>query len=206
MAVGPFGISTIGQEACFPELPCDDRGPLLFDSILVEDQANQRSALRFHCHVSIFDIVAKHGSSEYDSPLHLPGLSPFYPRGCFAALLLRDRAHDTEPQLRVRLQCADAVVHEQNPYANLPQLSSIGNRVQNVSGKSADLLCDNQLEFSHVGIVDHAVEGSPLFSGRTCDAFVSIDLIQFPVRLPFDVLFEVAPLALKGIGLVILVR
>ena len=58
------------------------------------------------------------------------------------------------------------------------QHPGIGDRVEDVSGKAADFFRDNQFEFAHAGVVDHAVELSALFRGSPRDAFIGIDLIK----------------------------
>ena len=205
MAVGPFDVAAIGGVPRLPQLPGDDGSPLLLNAVLPEDQPHQLGPLGVDGHAAVFHIIAQQRPSEDHSPLHLPGLTPLDPGGRLAALLLGDGAHDGKPQLRVRLQGVDGVVHKQDTHAQPSQLPGVGNGVQDVSGETADLLGDNQPEFPHVGVVNHPVEGCPLFGGCARDALVSVDLIQLPVRLAGDVLLEIALLRLKGIGLVILV-
>ena len=101
---------------------------------------------------------------------------------------------------------ADAVVHKENANAQGFQLSRVANGVQDVSGEPADLFRDNQLEFAHFGIADHAVELGSLLCTGAGDALVGVDPVQLPVRLAVNVLLEVPLLGFKGVCLIVLVR
>ena len=136
----------------------------------------------------------------------MPCLPPFDADRSLSAFLLRDAAHDGQTQFGVRFQGADTVIHEQNAYAQGLQFPGKGYRIQNISGEAAHLLGDNELEFTHVGVVDHAVEVGTLLGGCAGDALIGVDLIKFPIRLSVYVFFKKSLLRCKGICLVVLVR
>ena len=172
----------------------------------MKDQSRNFGSLRVDTHFAVFHIVAQHRCAKDYAPLHLTGLSPFNTGRSLTAFLLRNAAHDGQAQLCVRFQGVDPVIHEQDPYAQGLQFPGKGDRIQNISGEAAYLLGDNEFEFTHVGIVDHAIEVGTLLGGCAGDAFVGVDLIKLPIRLSVYVLFEIPLLCCKRICLVVLVR
>ena len=60
-------------------------------------------------------------------------------------------------------------------------------KVQNDVLKEAD----DYFELSAVGIIDHPVELCAFFGGGTGNSFVSIDFIQFPIRMPLNIRTEI---------------
>ena len=83
---------------------------------------------------------------------------------------------------------------------------TIDDYLENISGKTAYLLGDNEFKLPHVGVMDHAIEFLALLSGCAGNTFIGVDLIEFPIRLSVYVLFEIPLLRFKGICLVVLVR
>ena len=201
----PPDAAPVGSVARLPQLPGDHRGSLLLHAVLVKDQAYQLRALWICCQASILYIIAQQGTAEHHPLLHPPGLAPLHPAGGLAALLLGDGAHNGQPKLGVRLQGTDAVVHKQYAHTQGLQLPGVGNGVQDVPGEAAHLLGEDELKLSHAGVGDHLVERRPLFGGGAGDPLVGVDLVQLPLRLAVDVCPEIPLLALKGVGLVVLV-
>ena len=117
-----------------------------------------------------------------------------------------DGTHDGQPQLCIQFQSADAVIHEKNADAQGFQFSCVADGIQDVSGEPADFLGDDQAELTHFGVADHTVELDSLFCAGSGDTFIGVDPIQFPVRLPVDVLLEIPLLGFKGVCLIVLVR
>jgi len=62
------------------------------------------------------------------------------------------------------------------------------------------------LEFSVIGVIHHPVELRTLFGAGAGDAFVCVDLIEFPVRPACNVFPEKPLLCIKGVGLILFVR
>lgn len=78
-------------------------------------------------------------------------------------------------QLGVRLQGVDAVVHKQHPNPKCPKFPGKLDGVQNVPGKPAHFFGDDELEFAHFGIGNHAVELNPLLGAGAGNALVGVD-------------------------------
>ena len=200
----PFCFSGRTAISCLPQLPGDDGGPFLLDAVLAEDQPDKLRFLRLYLYLSILYLIPQQRTAENHAPLHLAGLAPFHPGRGFPTLLLGHRGHDRQPELRVGIQGADAVVHEKHPYPQRLQLPGVGNGVQNISGKTADLFGDDQLKLSFTGVADHAFELLPLFRGGAGDPLVGVNLIQLPAFTVFDKFFKIPLLCLKRISLVLL--
>ena len=203
VSIGPFCVPGQRFVSRFPQFPGNNGSALLFYAVLVENELNQLRPCRIYCNVPPLYIIAQQRPAKHHSLLHPPGLAPLHPAGGLAALLLGHGAHDGQPKLRVRLQGVDAVVQEHYPHSQGFQLPGVGDGIQNVPGEPAHLFGEDELELSHMGVGDHAVECRTLFCGGAGDALVGVDLVQLPVRLAVDVFLEVALLALEGIGLVV---
>ena len=178
-------------------LPGDDGGAFFLYAVLTENLPDDFRALRVDAHLPVLHIVAQQGPAEHHPLLHPPGLSPLHPGRRFSALLLGNRSHDGQPKLGVRLQSTDPVVHKQNTYPQCFQLSGVGDGVQYISRKTADLLGKDQVKFPQMGVGNHSIEGGSFLRRRSGDSFVGINLVQFPVRLAVDVLLKISLLALK---------
>ena len=91
----------------------------------------------------------------------------------------------------------DVVIKEQNAHVPPPKLTGDLQRIHCITGKTADLLCHDQIDLPHLRRVDHTVELHPLFGRSAGDALVGIDTLQFPVRFTFDAFTEIPLLRLK---------
>ncbi len=173
---------------------------------LVEDEPDDFRALLIDMEFTVPDIIAQHIPAEHHALLHTPALPPLDPVGGLAAFLLRDGGHDGEPQLGVRIQRVDVVVHEDDADAEFLELAGVEDAVQRVAGETADLLRDDQVEGAPLGIGHHPVEGVALLGAGAGDALVNIDFGQLPEGVALYVFAEVFLLALKRIDLIFLVR
>ena len=197
MGVGPFRIAAMCSIPRLPKFPSNDSSSLFLHAIFVEDQPDDLRALWIYCQATILYIIAQERPSKHYPLLHPPGLSPLHPGRRFSALLLGNRSHDGQPKLGVRLQSTDPVVHKQNTYPQCFQLSGVGDGVQYISRKTADLLGKDQVKFPQMGVGNHSFEGGSFLRRRSGDSFVGIDFIQLPVWLAVDVLLKISLLALK---------
>lgn len=177
----------------------------LLDEFL-ENQPHYLCALRVDGHFPVGNIIAKHTSPEYNALLHLPLLAPFDPLRCPSALLLSNGGHNGQPQLRITVQSVDVVIHKDNTYTQLLQLPGIGDAIQCISGETGYFLGHNQIQFSVLGAGNHPVKCFSFFCSGSGQPFIGKHLEKFPFLVALDVLAEIALLALKGIGLIFIVR
>ena len=85
-------------------------------------------------------------------------MAKFYAATKLAQLVLGNGRHDGQPQLGVLVEGVDVVVLEEHAHAVAKELPRELDRVQRVTGKTGDLLGDDQIKFVLRCILDHAVE------------------------------------------------
>ena len=177
----------------------------LLDEFL-ENQPNYLCALQIDGHFPVGNIIAQHTSSEYNPLLHLSLLAPFDPLRGPSTFLLGNGGHDSQPQLRITVQGVDVVIHKDNAHTQLLQFPGIGDAVQRISGETGYFLGHNQIQFSVLGAGNHPVKSLSLFCSGSGQPFICKHLEKLPILMALDVLAEIALLALKGIGLILIVR
>ena len=201
----PTAISPAAENTRFPQLAGDGAAALTFIQILAENQPNDLCPLWIDGHLATLYIVAQQRAAEYHTLFHAAGLSPLGAVRGFTAFLLRHGAHDGQSKLAVVIPRVDVVVEKQNAHIPPPKLAGDLQRVHCIAGKTADLLCHDQVDLAHLCRVDHAVELHSLFGRSAGNALVGIDTLQFPFRFAFDALTEIPLLCLKRVGLIFLV-
>lgn len=172
----------------------------------LENQPHYLCSLRVDGHFSVGNIIAQHTSPEYNALLHLSLLTPFDPLRGPSAFFLGNGGHDGQPQLRITVQSVDVVIHKDNAHTQLLQLTGIGDAVQCISGETGYFLGHNQIQFPVFGAGNHPMKGFPLFRSSSGQPFICKHLEKLPFLVALDVLAEIALLALKGIGLILIVR
>ncbi len=98
------------------------------------------------------------------------------------------------------------VIHKKNPDAKTLELSGVLERVYRIAREAADLLCDDKIKGGGPGILYHTVKGVPAPRAGAGDPLVRVYVKQFPIRIALNAFPEIAFLALKGIGLILLIR
>lgn len=153
-----------------------------------------------HIIIAINAAVAKY------APL-LDGLAAaeFHAGGNLAALVLGDAGHDGEPQLAVRIQGVDAVVHKKHAHVPAQKVAGVGERIDGVAGKAADLLGKDQVEAALFAVLDHLQKMLTLADAGAADAFVNIARHKRPPLDTLDLLGEVGLLVFQGVELLVLV-
>lgn len=125
--------------------------------------------------------------------------------GNLAAFVLGDAGHDGEPQLTVRVQGVDAVVHEKHAHVPAQQVAGVGEGINGVAGKTADLLGEDQVEAAFLAVLDHLQKVLTLADAGAADALVDIAWHKRPPFDALDLLGEVGLLVFQGIELLVLV-
>ena len=87
--------------------------------------------------------------------------------GQLAKLVLCNRGHDREAKLRILIEGIDVIVLEEYADAHIQKLSCVLQRVESVTGKSGDLLGDDEVEHSFFCICNHLVEMFSFLRGDT---------------------------------------
>ena len=206
MAARPRHAAPTGAAACRLQAARDFARAFFLLPVLAENPPDHRRPFGFDRKYPVPHGIAQQRAAEHHALLHAARLPPLDARRGAAALLLRDRAHDGQPQLGVRVPRVDAVAQEQYAHAELLQLARIRDRIQDIARKAADLLGQKQGETARTRVGHHTVERrAPLCRGAG-HAFVRIDSVQRPVGLAADKRLEIPLLAGKGARLVLLVR
>ena len=81
-----------------------------------------------------------------------------------------------------------------------------GHTVDDVSGKTGNTLCDDEVNFSCFGICDHAIKSISLIQRSAGNTLISVNLHQRPVVMATDHIFVVILLKLVGAGLLDVIR
>ena len=171
----------------------------------MKDLLHDLGTLRIDGYYPIRHIVSQQRASKHHPLLHLSCLSPFDPLRGFAALLLSQGGHKRQPQLSLLLSGVDVVNEEKDTDSISAQFPGIGQGVQRVPGKPADLLGEDQIQLSRPGCGDHGIELGALSGAGAGDPLVRIDILERPLWIALDIRLEVPLLTFKGIRLVLLV-
>ena len=126
--------------------------------------------------------------------------------GELAQLVLRDGGHDGEAKLRILVQRVDVVILEKDSHAIVQELPCVLDRVERVSGKTGDLLRDDQIEFIELRVVHHAVEVLAVLGGDAGKSFVDVAGHECPGVILADQIFIVANLVFQRVSLFIRFR
>ena len=100
--------------------------------------------------------------------------------------LLCQRGHDREQQLALAIE-GQMFSSQIALHVVFLQGSDGGKAVNRVSGKTADRLCDDQVDLPGEGVGHHTFEALTLFGVRPGDALVGIDTGELPIVPSLDV-------------------
>ena len=187
----PFG-NRAGSKALVAVKVEDDTDNLRF--LLIDGQ----DAVLFVIAIEL--VVAQH-MTVFDG---LPE-SEFQPLRQLPNLILGNPRHNHQPELAVRIQCVDVVVLEEHPHIVIQQLLGIFDAVQGRSGEPGNLLGDDEIEHSGLGIPDHPVKIVPLFRGATGNALIHIPRYKSPIWFTLNQLRIILHLIFQTIDLFILI-
>lgn len=132
---------------------------------------------------AVLYAVTEQISSEDDALFHASGLSPLDALGCLAAFLLCDACHQCKPKLPVGVSGINVIKGKKHADSEIFQLSGVGEGIDGISGKAADLLRKDQIHFAASGGFDHGVKSGTLLGLGSADALIIIDMGELPVFL-----------------------
>ena len=130
-------------------------------------------------------------------------MAEFYAAAELAQLVLGNGRHDGQPQLGVLIEGVDIVVLEEHAHAVAKELPRELDGVQRVTGKTGDLLGDDQIKFVLRCILDHAVEVLTVLGGDAGQALVNITGYKCPRGIPADEVFVVLNLITQRVQLLV---
>ena len=78
------------------------------------------------------------------------------------AFLLCQRCHDGQQNLSLRIHCVDILFFKEYRNVLLFKLPDVFQAVQRVSGKSANRLCNDHVDFPSHALFDHSGMPSPM--------------------------------------------
>ena len=100
-----------------------------------------------------------------------------------ATFFLGKARHDGDKKLALAVKCENTFLFEVTFHAVFLQLADGDQTVHGVPGKSADRLCDNEVDFSGKSIRNHAVKAVSLFGVTAGNALIRIYFYEIPFRL-----------------------
>ena len=128
-------------------------------------------------------------------------VSELHAAGQLAQFVLGDAGHDGQAQLAVLVQGVDVVILEEHPDPGVQQFTGVLDGVQSVTGKTGDLLGDDEVKESGAAVLYHAVEVFALPRGGGRQALVNVALHIGPVGIFSDQAFVVLNLVAQRIEL-----
>ena len=130
-------------------------------------------------------------------------MTKLHTAGQLAQLILGDAGHDGQPQLAVLIQGVDVVILEKHPYPGGQQSAGILDGIQGISGKTSDLLGNDQIKKSRLSILDHPVEILPILCSGGREPLVNIAFHIGPVDIAANQILIIGYLVPQGIQLLI---
>ena len=103
-----------------------------------------------------------------------------------SGLLLSQGTHDRDEEFSLGIEGPDVFFLEKALSAVLLELPDGGQRVDRVPGKPGHALRDYKIDFTSQRIGNHAFEAFTVFGAGACDAFIRVDLDEFPVVTSLD--------------------
>lgn len=126
---------------------------------------------------------------------------PHWRLGNGSAFVLCQRGQNGEKQLTRAVHRADVLLLKGDADAQIFQLSGIVQAVLGVPGKSADRLCDDEVDFASLAISNHTVELLTPFGAGAGDTFICVNTSQFIIGVSGDELCVVGHLVFKAVQL-----
>ena len=112
------------------------------------------------------------------------------------AFFLGKAGHNGNQQFALTVKGVNVFFFKENLHMMLLQLTDGDQAVDRISGKSADRLGDDEVDFPGEGICDHLIENLAAFGVRAGNTLIGIDLDELPIVPLFDVLRVVVDLGL----------
>ena len=126
--------------------------------------------------------------------------------GKLAQLVLCDRGHNRQPELRIFVQGVDIVILKKHAYTAAEKLTGVLDGVQCVSCKTGNFLGDHKVKFVLCGILNHPVEILTFLGGNAGQTFINVTGNESPVTVALDQLVVIGYLIAQGIELLVALR
>ena len=117
--------------------------------------------------------------------------------------LLGNGTESSHHQLIAHPEGVDSIFLEDNSYTDSLEGSGIFQTLRDISGKSGNGFCYNQVNAFHIAQLDHPLELRPLIGTSSCDALVSEHIDEFPFASFLDcfgVVFHLCRIGVELIG------
>ena len=115
-----------------------------------------------------------------------------------AAFLLCEGAKQCEHQLPVLRKRVDVFLLKADGNAELLQVPDSFQKVNRVSGKTGNGLCENDIDFTRFAIVEHMLELIAFGCSGTADAIIRINTDILPIGVLLNKLAVIADLRRQG--------
>lgn len=177
---------------------------VLARGVLLKDKAHHFRLALVYSKAAVLFVVAEnavvaHYVAVFDSTL----VSPADALGQLAHLVCSDTGHYGKAQLAVGVYGADIVILKKHPHTRSEQLTGVGQAVNSVTGKTADLLGEYEVERARLAVLDHAHKIGAVDGVLSADA-VDVALDISPVFIALDEVGEEGYLIFYGVFLLLL--
>ena len=123
-----------------------------------------------------------------------------------AAFFLRQARHNGEQQFTLAVEGVNVLLFKVDLDAFLFEFADGDEAIHGVSSESADGLCNDEVDFSRQGILDHLIETRTVLGIRAGNPLICIDLYECPFLVSLNVLRVVVDLSFVAGELLIAVR
>ena len=147
----------------------------------------------------VLSVAKDAAAAQHHTVLDSLLMAEFHTAGELAKLVLGDGGHDGKTKLGVLVQGVDVVVLEEHGNTCAEKIAGVLDGVQGVTGKTGDLLSDDQIEFTCLCILYHPVEILALLGGDTGKTLVHIAGHILPGGIFMDQIFIKGDLVIEGI-------
>ena len=126
-----------------------------------------------------------------------------HPAAELTQLVLGNARHDGQTQLTVLVQCVDVIVLKKHSHSCREEAAGVLNRIQGISCKSGDFLCNDQVKQPVLPVCHHPVKIFPLFGGGRGQPLVDIALHIGPSGIFADKALVILDLIAQRVQLLI---
>ena len=175
---------------------------VLICGVQLEQLLHHRCLFLVNDQPAVFLAIAENAAvSQHHVILDGLLMAKFYAATKLAQLVLGNGRHDGQPQFGVLIEGVDIVVLEEHAHAVAKELPRELDRVQRVTGKTGDLLGDDQIKFILCCILDHAVEVFTVLGRDAGQALVNVTGDERPCGVPADEVLIVLDLVAQRVQL-----
>lgn len=132
-------------------------------------------------------------------------LTPCAVLGNAAAFFLSQGGHDGQQQFAFAIECPDVLFFKIDLNTGFLELADGGQAVYGVSGKSADRLGDDEVNFAVQRIGNHLLEAFAALGAGSGNTFIGVDVDVLPIVTALDVVGVIINLCFVAGELVVVV-